>query len=680
MARKVSKKKVKTVAPKLSSTKMASKKSAVKGNSNSSGNNAPTSIKSPKSSAAKRVVEKEEQPTTVAANNRATRSRGAQSSRTNAKTSDSSLIDKTLTIEIKRISEKPIGSKRTPYRSLKIELEPVLTKKRHVVNDDLDDKKQTTKAKTLRKRNVNHKSDEITSRRVMDRARKPQKYYEDDGNEEDFDDEEVMDEKDGASGDDNSDDDYQVSISNNSAKPSKKKPTSRKATPKKKKQKTTKTTKKSLKADNVDEPTVERLKFLGNGTSNQQQTDNKPGSNTNNSSSSSESSLLNRSYIFNANLPSKDAVENAGSLQSNSAASAHEHENSFTIASYNILADCHAQRDYKTSTWVTAEELSVNSRHERIMQEVKFIDADVYCFQEVGTDYFRNVLKDSMNRLGYDGVYVARLWKEAPYEEGEATFYRTSAFHLLQHKNIILEELAKKEIDSLNVSEPVKDSMKQSVESYAVSLLTQLKSVSGQFLVTVANVHICYDEFKRQDKQCLQVAMTVKELQKLANDVQNQKDGSSSSSNDNNDIINTPSSQIICGDFNSWPTSAPQRLMGDGHLDESSCKAMMAIETIKMEDGKVTSLFSQWNDAFHFDPSHSYQSAYQVVTGSDPHTSRFNMDGEVRQVDFIYFSSDTLIPRKVLAVPEKSDLQNGVPNAIYPSDHISVVAEFTVSK
>ena len=51
----------------------------------------------------------------------------------------------------------------------------------------------------------------------------------------------------------------------------------------------------------------------------------------------------------------------------------------------------------------------------------------------------------------------------------------------------------------------IKPYIKSSVDSHAVSLLTRLKSLNGNYVVTVANIHVAYDKFKRQDKQCLQV-------------------------------------------------------------------------------------------------------------------------------------------------------------------------------
>lgn len=62
------------------------------------------------------------------------------------------------------------------------------------------------------------------------------------------------------------------------------------------------------------------------------------------------------------------------------------------------------------------------------------------------------------------------------------------------------------EIDESGIEPDVKNSVKESVESYAVALLMRFKCLNSETSVACANIHVAYDEFKRQDKQCLQVS------------------------------------------------------------------------------------------------------------------------------------------------------------------------------
>jgi len=69
----------------------------------------------------------------------------------------------------------------------------------------------------------------------------------------------------------------------------------------------------------------------------------------------------------------------------------------FSIVSYNILADYHAQRDYAgPNSWITKEHLAVDYRHSRLMKEICLLDSDILCLQEVQTDYFISTLKPAL--------------------------------------------------------------------------------------------------------------------------------------------------------------------------------------------------------------------------------------------------------------------------------------------
>ena len=67
----------------------------------------------------------------------------------------------------------------------------------------------------------------------------------------------------------------------------------------------------------------------------------------------------------------------------------------FTIASYNILAECHAirvNRDSGEYKWTTGDKLYNIYRHELLWKELEYLDADIYCLQEVPPKYFHEVL------------------------------------------------------------------------------------------------------------------------------------------------------------------------------------------------------------------------------------------------------------------------------------------------
>ena len=73
----------------------------------------------------------------------------------------------------------------------------------------------------------------------------------------------------------------------------------------------------------------------------------------------------------------------------------------FTVASYNVLAECHALRDARSGEayrWVSADRLLADVRHARLLAELTYLDADVVCLQEVGPHYFTATLQPAMSK------------------------------------------------------------------------------------------------------------------------------------------------------------------------------------------------------------------------------------------------------------------------------------------
>ena len=67
----------------------------------------------------------------------------------------------------------------------------------------------------------------------------------------------------------------------------------------------------------------------------------------------------------------------------------------FSVASYNVLAECHALRCAKDGSyaWMSADNLLTEARHKRLLEEFTYLDADIVCLQEVGRDYFSSTLQ-----------------------------------------------------------------------------------------------------------------------------------------------------------------------------------------------------------------------------------------------------------------------------------------------
>lgn len=76
-----------------------------------------------------------------------------------------------------------------------------------------------------------------------------------------------------------------------------------------------------------------------------------------------------------------------------------ESSDSFSVVSYNILAECHAGGEFDSAPWITPEQLKIEYRHKNLMLELEFLNADAVCLQEVGPSYYLTTLAPAMRRL-----------------------------------------------------------------------------------------------------------------------------------------------------------------------------------------------------------------------------------------------------------------------------------------
>ena len=44
------------------------------------------------------------------------------------------------------------------------------------------------------------------------------------------------------------------------------------------------------------------------------------------------------------------------------------------------------------------------------MEELQVLDGDIICLQEVGSKYYEKILKPSLLKLGYNGVFVVNIY------------------------------------------------------------------------------------------------------------------------------------------------------------------------------------------------------------------------------------------------------------------------------
>ena len=68
--------------------------------------------------------------------------------------------------------------------------------------------------------------------------------------------------------------------------------------------------------------------------------------------------------------------------------------------------------------------------------------------------------------------------------------------------------------------------------------------------------------------------------------------------------------------------------------------------------------------------------AYVLLQGAEPCTTRYPHNGSVKQVDFMWYGGNQLDTLGVLQTVSSDKLAAGIPNSSFPSDHISLKADF----
>jgi len=321
----------------------------------------------------------------------------------------------------------------------------------------------------------------------------------------------------------------------------------------------------------------------------------------------------------------------------------------FSVVSYNILADCHALRNpTKSYPWLNEEQCKILYRHKRLFAEILHYDADILCLQEVSTDYF-DKLYSLLTEHGYDGHFKRRYGEH--YEEGEATFFKKSRFDLKSYESFGLYELIISELHSTGLDRETIESIKKYLSESSVFLISNFICRNTGLPLVVANTHISWEQLKKPDVQCIEVGMVIKKLINICNGSNN--------------------AHVICGDFNAPEDTCVYQFSKDGYLNDKSIEYLQKIENVNLPDNQKQALINLWWNVFYHTSDNLF-STYHELLGDDSFVTQVTSKGELKGVDYIWASQSTLGVLNVVKTPDPALISKGIPNLIFPSDHISV--------
>ncbi|TRY68862.1 hypothetical protein TCAL_05072 [Tigriopus californicus] len=317
------------------------------------------------------------------------------------------------------------------------------------------------------------------------------------------------------------------------------------------------------------------------------------------------------------------------------------------VVTYNLLADLYADSEYSRTVLhpqCPPYALAIEYRKQLLLQELIGYNADILCLQEVDAKVFDLdlclVLEEP--QYGFQGTFAS---KGGSVNEGEACFWRTDKFELIETERVVLGE-------SLKTKDYVKDIlssicendqlMANVAERSTIVQLVVLKHKSSERLVIVANTHM-YFKPEADHVRLLQSAVILRELAEKQKKM----------------TFAHPKCRIsvmICGDFNSTPPCGVFEYYTKGSIAPDHPEW-------RVVEGQVV------ND---LNLHHQFKLGSACGT---PEYTNFTITFK-DCLDYIFYDKDSMKVREVVPFPSKEELDEiqGIPNIGYPSDHLPCIA------
>ncbi|RLN55189.1 hypothetical protein BBP00_00008614 [Phytophthora kernoviae] len=345
----------------------------------------------------------------------------------------------------------------------------------------------------------------------------------------------------------------------------------------------------------------------------------------------------------------------------------------FRVLTYNILAEIYATRQQYPYCPVWA--LSWSFRRELLKREMQSYNADIICLQEVQGDHYKNFFAPMMEEWGYEGWYLKKSRESMGLEgkvDGGALFYKRNRFILKERYPIDFNDLvndfltqvqtefdldyqgpsmAAREMFLATLSKMRHRLQRDNVAQIAVlevvpanNEVVARKSQSGP-LICIANVHI-FPNPKFPDVKMWQVSMLAKQLERVT--------------------LSRNLPTILCGDFNSEPSSAVYEFMTRNHVS-------LGHPDLQYAPSQLSNIYA----SLDLEHNIGFASAYASVFGSEPEYTNYTGHW-TGVVDYVWYTPELLTPFAGLKVHPPEVLEayskTALPNCQFLSDHVPLYA------
>lgn len=313
----------------------------------------------------------------------------------------------------------------------------------------------------------------------------------------------------------------------------------------------------------------------------------------------------------------------------------------FRVLNWNILAQLYAtEQEYP---YVPRHVLSWGYRKHLILREILGYRPDIITLQEVQQEHYEDTLLPILTREGYDGVYLKKtnmVFTTKYTVEGCAILYRRQRFNFVERVDIEFNQLA----NEIGQKQGADRNQLTRLMKGNVALLVLLEDRLHGGEVCATNTHIIASP-EHTDVKLWQADALLRTLDRELAARQR--------------VIPT----VLCGDFNSEPTSAVYQLVHEGGVQPDHPELLDP-------HGLLTGLDLQHSAAI--------KSAYRCVMGHEaPFTNwaarNAQSQHETLTLDYVFFDARLLRPTATLEVAPPHE---PLPNKCQPSDHVPVVVDF----
>lgn len=321
----------------------------------------------------------------------------------------------------------------------------------------------------------------------------------------------------------------------------------------------------------------------------------------------------------------------------------------FTLISYNILSQTLLNEHHYLYANCNPKDLEWPSRGQRIISELLHNKADIICLQEVESEHLYSLYQPRLARHGYECLYK----KKTGYKlDGCAIFYKSRLFHLLNHKGV---EFNRSDLTSLL--------NRDNVGIIAV-LKPKFSTKTEASQLVIANTHLIFNP-RRSDIKLAQLKYFLSELEELSFGQNRTRRG----------IHHYPT--IFCGDLNSVPDSEVNKLITKNlSSDHEDTQTRQRRSTSETHDNKSECSSPTKDSLASLNHSFRFRSVYPTKDRrGQPYVSTFSHC----IVDYIFYTPELRLEsfRELLTEDELKRI-GPIPNAEFPSDHLTLEAEFSI--